>query len=176
LGDITNVNLSQAPAVDDVLTYNGTEWIAAAGGTATVTVPAFADLPDVYITSDKVYYQAITRLNVTASGMTGYLFGDQYGASINPTVYAISGTTIAFNLNTPGHPFLIQTSGGANYNTGLVHVDENGIENAGANAQGKTSGTLYWRIPFNTTGNYKYQCSIHTGMNGIITIKDIAAI
>ena len=175
LADITNVNLSQAPETDDVLTYDGTEWVALPGG-GTPTIPAFADLTDIFMTSDKIAYQAITRLNVTASGSTGYVFGDQYNNAVNPAVYAISGTTIAFSLDVTGHPFLIQTSGGANYNTGLVHVAQDGTESVGGNAQAKVDGTLYWRIPFNTTGNYKYQCAIHLGMNGVITIKDISAI
>jgi plastocyanin len=173
LDDITNVNLTVAPDIDDVLTYDGTNWVALPAGS---TTPAFADLTDIFKTADMIAYSAITRLNVTASGSSGYVFGDQYNNAVNPAVYAISGTTIAFNLNVSGHPFLIQTSGGVNYNTGLVHVDTEGTESTGANAQGKTSGTLYWRIPVNTTGNYKYQCSIHVGMNGVITIKDISLI
>ena len=175
LDDITNVDFTTAPEIDDVLTYDGTDWIALPGG-GTPTIPAFADLTDIFMTSDKIAYQAITRLNVTASGSTGYVFGDQYNNAVNPAVYAISGTTIAFSLNVSGHPFLIQTSAGANYNTGLVHVAEDGTESVGGNAQAKVDGTLYWRIPFNTIGNYKYQCAIHLGMNGVITIKDIVAI
>ena len=176
LDDITNVDFTTPPEIDDVLTYDGTDWIALPGGGGTPTIPAFADLTDIYQTSDMIAYPAITRLTVTASGSSGYVFGDQYNNAVNPTVYAISGTTIAFNLNVIGHPFLIQTSGGANSNAGLVHVATDGTESVGGNAQGKTEGTLYWRIPFNTTGNYKYQCSIHVGMNGVITIKDIATI
>jgi plastocyanin len=176
LSDITNVDLSVPPEIDDVLTYNGSDWVAAAGGNSVVEIPAFADLTDIFQTADMIAYPAITRLTVTAAGSSGYVFGDQYNNTVNPTVYAISGTTIAFNLNVIGHPFLIQTSGGVNSNAGLIHVDTDGTESVGGNAQGKTEGTLYWRIPFNTTGNYKYQCSIHVGMNGVITIKDIATI
>jgi plastocyanin len=176
LSDITNVDLSVPPEVDDVLTYNGSDWVAAAGGNSVVEIPAFADLTDIFQTADMIAYPAITRLNVTAAGTSGYVFGDQYNNAVNPTVYAISGTTIAFNLNVPSHPFLIQTSGGVNSNAGLVHVATDGTESIGGNAQAKTEGTLYWQIPFNTTGNYKYQCSIHVGMNGVITIKDIATI
>jgi plastocyanin len=46
----------------------------------------------------------------------------------------------------------------------------------GTNAQGKTSGTLYWKIPAGITGDYGYLCSNHGGMAGIITIKAISAI
>lgn len=118
---------------------------------------------------------AITGLAVTANGSSGYVI-DQYGSGDNPTVYAISATTIAFLLNCSGHPFKIQTSGGVDYNTGLVHIASDGTTTTGSSAQGKTSGTLYWKIPFGITGSYKYQCSAHAGMNGVITIKDISAI
>ena len=122
-------------------------------------------------------YPAITVLDVTPSGSTAYLFNNQYSGN-NPTIYAISGTTIAFNLTNAGasHPFLIQTSGGSNYNTGLVHVATDGTVSTGTNAQGKTSGTLYWQIPATTTGAYRYQCANHALMVGVITIKDISAI
>lgn len=120
-------------------------------------------------------YPAITALDVTNSGSIAYLFNNQYSGN-NPTIYAISGTTIAFNLNVGGHPFLIQTSGGSNYNTGLIHVATNGTVSLGTNAQAQTSGTLYWQIPAGTTGSYRYQCSFHPAMLGTITIKDISAI
>ena len=173
MSDITNVDLSIAPQPGDLLSYDGTNWVAY---TQPEIIPYFADLQDVLVSADQIAYQAITRLDVTANGIAGYVFGDQYNNTTNPTIYAISGTTIAFSLDTPGHPFLIQTSGGINYDSGLVHVDTDGNTSYGSSAQGKTQGTLYWQIPFNTTGNYKYKCSIHAGMTGVITIKDIAAI
>ena len=119
---------------------------------------------------------AITKLTVTANGSSAYRF-DQYGTADDPTIYAISATTIAFDLTgAAGHPFLIQTSGGANYDTGLVHIDTDGTTTSGASAQGKSSGTLYWKIPIGTTGNYQYKCSVHGAMLGVITIKDFAAL
>jgi plastocyanin len=126
------------------------------------------------LTIDKIAYPAITMLNVTNSGALAYLFMNHYGGS-NPTIYAISGTTIGFNLNVSGHPFLIRLSG-ANYNTGLIHVSTTGIVSTDADAQGKTSGTLYWQIPQGISGNYGYLCSFHSGMTGTITIKDISTI
>jgi plastocyanin len=174
MNDLTDVDFTTPPVLGDYVVYNGTSWFAYTPDPT--TPPLFANLEDVTVSVDQIAYPAITRLDVTANGTSGYVFGDQYGNTTNPTVYAISGTTIAFGLNTPGHPFLIQTSGGANYSTGLIHVDQEGIISSGTSAQGKTTGTLYWRIPFNISGGYKYQCSIHLGMNGVITIKDIATI
>ena len=124
----------------------------------------------------KVAFQAITRLHVTNIGQIYYFDTDGHYTGGNPTIYAISGTTIAFNLNVNGHPFLIQNSGGSNYDTGLVHVNYTGVVSTGSSAQGKIFGTLYWKIPANISGTYRYQCASHPLMQGNIVIKDIAAI
>ena len=141
-------------------------------------VTTFAALTDnASLTVDQFYLPAITRLAVTANGISAYRF-DQYSTTDNPTIYAISGTTIAFDLSaltSPSHPFLIRFSS-ANYNTGLVHVTTAGVVTTGSSAQGKTSGTLYWKIPAGISGDYGYLCSNHGGMNGTITVKNISAI
>ena len=155
-------------------------------GTDTVTitstvaagVTAFTGLSDASsssLTVDKIYLPAITMLNVTANGTSAYRF-DQYGTTDDPTVYAINATTIAFNLQATGHPFLIQDNTGTNYNTGLVHVTTAGVVTTGSSAQGKDSGTLYWKIPDSISGNYRYQCASHAGMVGTITIKNFATL
>jgi hypothetical protein len=153
-------------------------------GTDTVTITStvsagatsFTGLSDrADLTIDQFYLQAITRLNVTNNGASAYRF-DQYGTTDDPTVYAINGTTIAFNLNVTGHPFLIQDGAGANYNTGLVHVTTGGTVTTGASAQGQTSGTLYWKIPDTISGAYRYQCSAHASMIGTIQIKNFSSI
>jgi len=124
------------------------------------------------LTTDELYLQGITRLNVTASGSSGYIF-DQYGTStLNPVLYISSGQTLAFNLNVSGHPFLIRDSAGANYSTGLSHVATTGTVLADSAAQGQVAGTLYWKVPYGITGNYKYQCSIHGGMVANIVVSD----
>jgi plastocyanin len=114
-------------------------------------------------------------LTVTSNGASAYRF-DQYGTTDNPTIYAINATTIAFNLQATSHPFLIQTNAGANYNTGLVHVSTAGVVSTGSNAQGKDSGTLYWKILDSISGNYRYQCGSHAPMIGIITVKNFSSI
>jgi len=145
-----------------------------AGANGATTFAALTD--NASLTVDKFYLPAITRLAVTASGSSAYLF-DQYSGN-NPTIYAISGTTISFDLGTgalSSHPFLIRYSG-ANYDTGLTHVTSAGVVTTGSSAQNKTSGTLYWKIPANINGNYGYLCSNHGTMVGVINIKDISAI
>lgn len=152
-------------------------------GTDTVTISStvtsgatsFTQLSDsAGLTIDQIYLPAITMLTVSNSGASAYLF-DQYSGN-NPTIYAINGTTIAFKLNASGHPFLIQTGAGVNYNTGLVHVSTTGTVSTGASAQGKDSGTLYWKIPAGISGGYRYQCQAHGPMVGSITIKDFVSI
>ena len=140
-------------------------------------INSWADISDVSaagLTVDKVYLPAITRLTVTNRLAAAYQF-DQYSGD-NPIVYAISGTTIAFNLQCTGHPFQIQDPTGVSYNTGLVHVSTTGTVSTGSAAQGKTSGTLYWKVPFDISGGYRYQCSDHAGMVGSLTVKSFAGL
>jgi plastocyanin len=140
---------------------------------------ALSSVTEVYtagLTVDQFYLPAITRLNVTANGSVAYRF-DQYGTTDDPTIYAINATTIAFNLSgAAGHPFLIQDNTGTNYSTGLVHVATDGVVSTGSNAQAKSSGTLYWKIPDSISGNYRYQCSSHGPMVGTIVVKNFATL
>jgi hypothetical protein len=164
----TNITITTDQSTDTV-TINST---ASAGATNLSTL---TDVLAAGLTVDKIYLPAITRLNVTNNGASAYRF-DQYGTTDDPTIFAINATTIAFNLNVTGHPFLIQDNTGTNYNTGLTHVTTGGAVTTGASAQGQTSGTLYWKIPDSISGNYRYQCSVHAAMVGNITIKNFATI
>jgi len=147
-------------------------YVTITGETASTTFPTLTDVATSGLTIDKVYMPAITMLAVTRTGSTAYNF-DQYSSG-NPTIYAINGTTIAFNLSVTGHPFLIQDGTAANISTGLTHVSTAGVVSTGSNAQGKTTGTLYWKIPASISGTYRYQCGIHAAMVGSISIKDFA--
>lgn len=204
LNDLTDVVIS-TPSTNQVLKYNGANWVNATDSAGPTNL---YQLDDIFIdsalsanpltsgqivkwngskwanTSLPKQYPAITELSVQNNGSSAYRFTNQYGDSDNPTIYAISGTTIAFNLTNVSnqHPFLIQEDSGggfANYSTGLIHVDDNGVEVTADSAQGKTSGVLYWQIPastHSTTNAYRYVCSVHSGMNGVINIKNISAI
>ena len=126
-----------------------------------------------YAQANSNYQPAVTRLDVTNNGASAFRF-DQYGAAVdNPSLYVRAGETIAFNLNNAGHPFAIRvSSGGSNYNTGLTHVATDGTVSTGSSAQGKVSGTLYWKVPYELGGNtYVYQCTIHGGMVGSIVLE-----
>jgi hypothetical protein len=163
----TGISITTNAGSDTITITNS----VSAGATAFTGLSDRSDL-----TVDQFYLQAITRLAVTANGSSAYRF-DQYSTTDNPTIYAISGTTIAFDLSVGlgSHPFLIRLAG-ANYSTGLVHVTSAGVVTTGSSAQGKTSGTLYWKIPASISGDYGYLCSNHGSMAGTITIKAISAI
>jgi plastocyanin len=162
----TGISITTDAGTDTVTITNS----VSAGATAFTGLSDRSDL-----TVDQFYLPAITRLNVTANGISAYRF-DQYSTTDNPTIYAISGTTIAFNLaGSSSHPFLIRFAG-ANYDTGLTHVTTSGVVTTGSAAQGKQSGTLYWKLPAGISGTYGYLCQSHGGMNGTITVKDISAI
>ena len=179
-------NISTAVSGDTVtINYSGTNNLSSLSDT-TITSPGAGALfayngsswVDLSQKIDQFAYQAITRLRVYADSFNGYKF-DQYGNTEDPIIYAINGTTIAFDLNDSSmssHPFQIETSGGTAYSEGLVHVANNGTESTGSSAQGKTSGTLYWKVPSAISGNYAYQCTSHSAMRGTITIKQISAI
>jgi plastocyanin len=164
----TGISITTNPTTD-TLTISST----VAGGATTFS--ALSDATSASLTVNRFYLPAITALAVSNNGASAYRF-DQYGTADNPTIYAINGTTIAFHLGVSGHPFLIQSGAGANYSTGLFHVETNGTVTTGASAQGKTSGTLYWKIPLDISGGYRYQCSVHAPMVGSITIKNFSAI
>ena len=154
---LSDTNLTGVTA-GNVLVYDGTEWI---------------DSPHTY---DQIAYPAMTMLTVTADSNNGYKFS-QYGNTEDPTIYALAGATIAFKINSgANHPFQIETSGGSPYSNGLIHVALDGEESTESDAQAKTSGTLYWQVPANISGNYQYQCTVHGSMQGTIVVKALSAI
>ena len=179
LNDLTDVTIS-SPTVGDVLKYNGATWEAAAdetgedGGGAS----AFTDLTDlpVGLTIDQIYEPAIAMYRVDNNSTIAYLFESHYAGN-NPTLTVLAGTTIAFDLSLiSGHPFEIQDAVGTAYNVGLVHISTSGTIRTGSDAQGQTSGTLYWRIQEAISGTYRYQCTAHSGMVGNITVKRLSLI
>ena len=171
-------NISAGPGISVSIASGNATITNTGGGGGAVDSSGFGGLYDVIttgLTIDDIAYPAINRLTFSASDNSAYQVAPYSGN--NPTIYAISGTTIAFKIAAgAAHPLLIQTTGGSNYDTGLIHISTSGTTSTGASAQGKTSGTLYWQIPVGTTGTYHYQCQFHPSMVGNIVIKDITAI
>lgn len=151
------------------------------GGTGTVSPNVATGFGR--LSPDKFWLQAMMRFSVgfVYSGIdasSGYRIDSHYGTTIDPTIYVLSGTTVAFTLNTPGHPFQLLNASGAVFTAGLIYVDTSGNVTTGANANnGKTTGTIYWNIQETVNGNYGYQCTNHpTTMGGTITVKRISVI
>ena len=147
---------------------------------ATLGVSKYDDLEEVGRTSrtiDKSYMPAMAMIRMNNQGNSAYLVDSHGYSGNNPTLYAIGGMTIAFDLDQiGGHPFEIQDPTGSAYSTGLTHVDIIGNVSTGASANGKDGGTLYWEVPETISGNYRYQCTLHPAMVGAITIKRISQI
>lgn len=128
------------------------------------------------LTLDKIYESALITFRVNNVGVNAYTFQPHYDGE-NPQIYVLSGATVAFDLDQiGGHPFAIQDSVGNNLTEGLVHVAADGTVSTDGDAQGKQSGTLYWRIKETLFGTYRYQCLNHAGMVGPITIKRFSLI
>lgn len=161
----TNVTIT-TDSNTDTITFN------ASGGGGGGTFAALTEVDLAGLDVDDIALQAVTNLFVTAPDSTRYLI-DQYPGN-NPTVYVEAGQTIAFNLNsiTASHPFrILDIGGGSQYNTGLVHIEPDGTRTEGINAQDKTDGTLYWKVPGNApAGTYEYVCTAHASMNGNIVV------
>lgn len=140
--------------------------------TSNVATASFIHANAAFNYANSNLYPAETKLNVSTSGSSAYLF-DQYVGN-NPTIFVTPGRTIAFDLNyISSHPFLIRLSvGGTNVSSGLIHVSSAGVTSYNDEAQGKNNGVLYWKVPENLDNQtYAYQCAIHAGMAGDIQIE-----
>ncbi len=143
-------------------------------GTVTLTTANIAENANLYFTNARAQLAAIPAVNqiVVTTPVFNYNF-DQYVGD-NPSIYVTAGETISFELIQGSmHPFAIRVSnGGSNYNTGLTHVDTDGTVTTGSGAQGKYTGKLFWKIPYELAGNtYVYQCTNHSSMVGNIFIQ-----
>lgn len=100
-----------------------------------------------------------------------YKVAEDPNNSNNPMLSAFAGTTMRLDLNTTGDAVRIQDYNGNDYNNGLVHVSDDGTQLEGISAQGKTSGSLYWKIPVDAAGTYVYQSEVRSSMKGYIKVK-----
>lgn len=100
--------------------------------------------------------------NVTAANFNDYTIN---GAA-DPTLTLTRGKTYTFNINTPAHPFYIQTEQGAGC----------GCEyNAGVIGNGTTVGTVTFQVPPNAPNTLYYQCGFHEPMWGVLQIVNAQA-
>jgi len=102
-------------------------------------------------------------LNVTALNNNDYtLNGSDRNGNVSgsdPDLIFNVGDIIDFNIDANNHPFylkLIQTTGSTDQISGVIN-------------NGSTDKTISWTPT--TAGTYYYQCSLHGGMVGTITIQ-----
>jgi surface protein len=103
------------------------------------------------------------NINVTASSASDYTLSgtDRSGAvsGNDPTVTIKVGDTVNFAVNASGHPFYLKVHVGTGTGNTISGVTNNGT----------SSGTVSWTP--SSAGNYYYQCSLHGGMVGTITVQ-----
>ena len=114
---------------------------------------------DVGISLSGVQY----AFQVVNNGSSFYTFTDTNSVWFpsgedNPTLYLRRGDTYRFDITTTNHPFEIRLSnGGAAYTTGVVN---NGV----------AVGYTYFSVPMSAPSSLYYQCTIHSGMGGVINV------
>ena len=102
---------------------------------------------------------AAGTLDVTNSGMTAYVIDGQS----NPDLTFCRGSTYAFAIDTPGHPFYVNSVQG----TGTTNAYASGVT-----GNGTTSGTLTFIVPSDAPDTLYYDCSLHAAMTGTIHVVD----
>lgn len=98
------------------------------------------------------------------TGSTAYVFtGGDLNNESNPDFTFKRGQTYVFNVNAPGHPFLIKTT--ETLGTGDSYDD--GVTNNGA-----ASDTITFTVPMDAPDTLYYICEYHSLMAGTINIVD----
>ena len=105
-------------------------------------------------------------ISVTANSNSDYtLLGTDVNGSVSGDDVSITinvGETINFSVNASSHPFYIKTVQGSGTDN-----QDNGVNSSYPN--GATNGIVSWTPT--AAGTYYYQCSVHDGMNGTITVQ-----
>jgi hypothetical protein len=102
--------------------------------------------------------------NVTNSGASAYIFnGEGLSNASNSNFTFKRGSTYTFNVNTPGHPFLIKSVQG----TGTSNSYNSGVTNNRA-----ISGAVTFIVPIDAPNTLFYNCEFHGSMTGTITITN----
>lgn len=143
---------------EDVLTYNGHINIHLSVSDLTIVAQGNIGI------NEGVFIPNTFTYNVINTGATAYNFtGNGLTAEDNPNLTVVRGNTYVFNLNTPGHPFYINTTQG----TGTANM-----YNTGITGNGNTSGTLTFVVPTDAPNTLYYNCEFHAIMTGVITVTD----
>ena len=119
----------------------------------------FPQQPNVLTVINSLNYSisvtANSNADYTLSGtdVNGAVSGDDASITIN------AGDTLNFTVDAASHPFYIKTAQGTGTDNQASNVTNNGA----------TNGVVSWTPT--TAGTYYYQCSVHDGMYGTITVQ-----
>ena len=141
-------------------------------GTLTTTLAALTDTDTTGITQgDSLYWNGtdwvVTRSPIIwwelgANGASDFTFSGPgfTGTVADPTIKVYRGFTYAFDnsVESTNHPFRIQSTAGLSGNPYT------------AGQTGSGTSVLYWTVPMDAPGTLYYQCTIHSQMNGTITV------
>ena len=140
-------------------TSGNTTSSSSSSGTATGTTSGNTNSS----TSSSGTSAASFSLDVTASNSSDYtLSGTDRNGNVSgsdPSLTFNVGDTINFDVNASGHPFYLKTTAGTGTGNTISGITNNGT----------TNQTLSWTPT--SRGTYYYQCSLHGGMVGSITIQ-----
>ena len=169
-----HLNTSGA-STNQILSWTGSDfaWVTDQTGSGSSTFSALTEIANADLDVHDIAVPATSVHVMTPNGSSAYR-SDIHGTSDNPSLYVNAGETIAFDLTgvTASHPFEIRSDASTAYGTGLIHIATDGTRTTGSSAQGKASGTLYWKVPGSISGTYKYICTAHASMIGDIVIAD----
>ena len=103
------------------------------------------------------------KISVTAESRNDYkIIGSDSAGDVNgfdPDLVYNLGSKLIFEVNAPGHPFLIKDKAGIGKKNSVKEIEKNGL----------SKGKIEWEPK--QKGAYYYQCIKHKNMVGKIIIK-----
>tara|TARA_B100001248_G_scaffold27613_1_gene18122 strand:- start:117 stop:494 length:378 start_codon:yes stop_codon:yes gene_type:complete len=103
------------------------------------------------------------KISVTAESRNDYkIIGNDSSGDVNsldPDLVFNLGSKLIFEVNAPGHPFLIKDQAGIGKKNSVKEIEKNGL----------SKGIVEWEPK--QKGTYYYQCVKHKNMVGKIIIK-----
>jgi len=171
-GKFANITVTGSVDIQNTITNAGTGYTE-----GTYTSVAVDNIPSSTTTLTVVsrqkldfVYGRLYEWNVTDDGLaTDYVFTGQNAISTSGNDISISvaqGSIITINVNSPGHPFWIQSAAGG-YDASSVLVVEDGVTNNGTD-----NGTIVFDTSEYLTGTIYYTCQNHSAMGGTIELID----
>lgn len=107
---------------------------------------------------------ATVSFDITATGPSAYIFNGNGLTDVNnPDLTLKRGNTYVFNVQSPGHPFLIKTD----QSTGTGNTYNTGVTNNGA-----ATGEITFVVPSDAPNVLYYVCEFHSPMTGTLNITD----